>query len=470
CRRDSAEASAWQVCASPKEYSALADGAHKFEVRAKDQAGNADASPAAFSWTIDTTPPAATIDSGPTGLTNDPTPSFEFHASEGGSSFECSIDTGTAAYGPCSGAGSHTPASPLADGPYTFRVRATDAAGNQGAGVTRAFTVDTSAPPPPELNSTQPASPANENSPKLIGSAPAGSTVRLYESADCSGTPLVTVSAAQLAAGIAVSVADDSTTQWSATATSSADSTSPCSAPITYVEDSTAPQSQIDSGPLGTSTSTNASFTFSGSDVGGTGVASFECRLDAALEVSWTPCVSPQSYAALLDGPHSFQVRAVDRAGNADESPATRDWNVDASEPGQLAPRSPVRLLKIVYNVRRGTASLIFEVPSAGMLSASVPTASPRKNLRRGPGTLSSAKSHQIEPTSVRATQPGTVTLQIRLGSAGRKLLRESRKVKVTLQVSFAADGESAISRMLAITLKRRVSPRTQRPTAGPPR
>ena len=41
---------------------------------------------------------------------------------------ECSIDTGTPNFGPCSGPGaSHTPASPLANNTYIYRVMATDA-------------------------------------------------------------------------------------------------------------------------------------------------------------------------------------------------------------------------------------------------------------------------------------------------------------------------------------------------------
>ena len=148
-------------------------------------AGNVDQTPASFSWTIDTTAPTTSIDSGPSGLTNDPTPTFTF-SSEPGVSFECSIDKGTPNFGSCSGANSHTPDAPLADGPYTFRVRATDNAGNPGI-ATQSFTLDTAAPPAPQLTATIPASPANQNSPKVIGSAPAGSTVRLYTTIDCWG-------------------------------------------------------------------------------------------------------------------------------------------------------------------------------------------------------------------------------------------------------------------------------------------
>ncbi len=329
CRRDSTSPADWQSCASPKEYAALSDGAHSFEVRAIDQAGNADASPASFSWSIDTTPPAVGIDSGPTGLSNDATPTFDFHPGEAGASVECSIDQGTPAFGPCSGPSSHTPPGPLADGPHTFRLRATDAAGNQ-ATATRSFSVDTSAPQAPQLSATVPASPANQNNPKLVGSAPATTTVKLYSGAGCAGSPIATASAAQLESGIVVSVPDDSSTAFSATATTAAENSSGCSEPITYTEDSSAPTTQITTHPAALASSEEAKFEFSGADPGGSGLASFECRLDAG---SWAPCTSPQQYTGLADGSHSFEVRAIDKAGNADPSPASHAWSVDTTPP-----------------------------------------------------------------------------------------------------------------------------------------
>jgi len=45
------------ACASPASYTGLADGSHTFKVKANDAAGNADASAAVFTWTIDATAP-----------------------------------------------------------------------------------------------------------------------------------------------------------------------------------------------------------------------------------------------------------------------------------------------------------------------------------------------------------------------------------------------------------------------------
>jgi hypothetical protein len=96
----------------------------------------------------DLTPPDTIIDLGPSGSTVDSTPTFGFHSTEGKSTFECSIDTGTPAFAPCSSP--HTSAT-LASGSYTFRVRAIDGSANTDPSpATREFTVL----PPPRFGHT----------------------------------------------------------------------------------------------------------------------------------------------------------------------------------------------------------------------------------------------------------------------------------------------------------------------------
>jgi Big-like domain-containing protein len=92
----------------------------------------------------DKTAPTVTIDSGPNNITiNNPTPSFAFHANEP-ATFECSITPTGSNFGACSSP--FTPLSPLPDGTYTFKVKATDASSNTGPVVQRTFTVDTTGP------------------------------------------------------------------------------------------------------------------------------------------------------------------------------------------------------------------------------------------------------------------------------------------------------------------------------------
>ncbi len=56
----SLDGAAFSACSSPQSYLSLADGAHSFQVRARDAAGNFDPTPASFSWTIDTSAPVIT--------------------------------------------------------------------------------------------------------------------------------------------------------------------------------------------------------------------------------------------------------------------------------------------------------------------------------------------------------------------------------------------------------------------------
>ena len=126
------DADAYGSCTSPKSYSGLSTGQHTFSVRATDAAGNTDASPATQTWTIttatDMTPPDTTMSSGPTGSTNDNTPTFAFTASEPNAVFECRVDAG--AWSDCTSPWT-TPT--LTDGAHSVSVRATDAAGNTEA-------------------------------------------------------------------------------------------------------------------------------------------------------------------------------------------------------------------------------------------------------------------------------------------------------------------------------------------------
>src|SRR5207248_6063771 len=74
------------------------------------------------------------------------------------------------------------------------------------------------------------------------GRADAGSTVKLYTNATCTSAVAASGTAAAFAApGLAVAVAEDSSTTFYATATDAAGNASGCSSGATYVEDSTPP-------------------------------------------------------------------------------------------------------------------------------------------------------------------------------------------------------------------------------------
>ncbi len=86
------------------------------------------------------------------------------------------------------------------------------------------------------------------------------------------------------------------------------------------------PDTTLTSGPSGLTATSSAQFTFASTLANG----SFQCSLDAG---PWLSCTSPQRYGALSDGPHSFQVRAVNADGTVDPTPAQASWTVDTTAP-----------------------------------------------------------------------------------------------------------------------------------------
>jgi len=106
---------------------------------------------------------------------------------------------------------------------------------------------DEEAPEAPLLSATDPASPASDGTPKVIGSAEAGASVAIYLGPDCEGTPVGEGTAEELATpGIAVAAAEGATGQFTATATDAAENVSECSEPIAYTRlDAVAPAAPV---------------------------------------------------------------------------------------------------------------------------------------------------------------------------------------------------------------------------------
>jgi Bacterial Ig-like domain len=109
--------------------------------------------------------------------------------------------------------------------------------------------------------------------------------------------------------------------------------------------DTTAPDTIIDSGPEGQTGNDNPSWEFHSTEPNST----FECRLLGFDD--WHPCESPRSYVPGQDeeawgiphGEYTFQVRAIDAAGNVDPTPAERFVFVDNVGPFAVITSGPDR-------------------------------------------------------------------------------------------------------------------------------
>jgi Concanavalin A-like lectin/glucanases superfamily/Bacterial Ig-like domain/Calcineurin-like phosphoesterase len=90
--------------------------------------------------------------------------------------------------------------------------------------------------------------------------------------------------------------------------------------------DTTPPDTTITAAPPASGQTTSASFSFTATEQG----SSFECRLD---DGEWAACASPHALTRVPVGAHTFRVRAIDPAGNADPSAAEHGWTVEPPPP-----------------------------------------------------------------------------------------------------------------------------------------
>ena len=303
---------ALDACSSPKSYSSLSEGTHTFEVRAVDGAGNADPTPSARVFEVDTEAPGTTIDTGPDGAIPTDTASFGFSSGDGTATFECRVDAGV--WDACT---SPEELTALADGTYTFEVRAVDPAGNvDQTPASATFTVDTLAP-----ETTLDVSPS--------GTIALDEASFAFSSDDAQATFECSLDSAPWDACTStkdyVSLSEGAHT-FAVRAIDEAGNVDDTPAESSFSVDTNAPNTAIDSGPSGVIATDSASFTFSS----GEPTATFECRLDGG---DWEPCTSPVDLTSLSEGPHTFAVRALDALSNADPTPASRSFNVDTTAP-----------------------------------------------------------------------------------------------------------------------------------------
>ena len=304
------------TCSSPKEYLSLRDGERVFRVRSRDLVGNVELVPVEHRWTVDTTPPNVSIKPEPPSngysarstavfLFTSEAPDFAF--------FECSLDG--ADFQACASPRNH---GALIDGAHSFRVRAWDKAGNVAPPVDYRWTVDT-VEPDPRLTSVPPRFTRSSES-RFSFSAEPGVTF------ECS---MDSVDFSLCASEQSYASLTEGKHSFRLRATDLAGN-SRTSAAYEWVVDKSAPTPVI-MGPAAVTSSKDFPFSFSSE-----ADARFECRLDG---VELTPCSSPQGYAALEDGVHTFEVLVTDPAGNTGRQ--NHEWVVDTVSPESPSVQRP---------------------------------------------------------------------------------------------------------------------------------
>lgn len=151
CKLDSA--TRFSICPnSGIDYSNLADGQHTLLVRGLNTNGP-DLVPAAYTWTVDTTPPEASFQTHPGATSFGHNASFSFSSDEAGTTYMCSLDSA-----PASSCQPAVNLSSLASGTHTFHVAAIDPAGNEQSQPT-SYTWTVEAAPPVTAIDSKPDNP-----------------------------------------------------------------------------------------------------------------------------------------------------------------------------------------------------------------------------------------------------------------------------------------------------------------------
>jgi hypothetical protein len=145
CKLDAAAFGACTSGGSGATFTSLSSAPHTFQV--KTVTPSAESTPTSYTWVVDTTPPPApTLTAKPAAQSNTSAPSFSFTDSESGLTFQCALDA--ANFSACTSPKSY---SGLSQATHMFRVKAIDAAANQGAETSYTWTIDTMAPTAPAL-------------------------------------------------------------------------------------------------------------------------------------------------------------------------------------------------------------------------------------------------------------------------------------------------------------------------------
>lgn len=256
--------------------------------------------------------PAPIITAKPASPTSATSATFEFTHTSANVTYQCQLDT--SAYAAC--ASPKTYPGPLAAGAHTFRVRARDAAGTLSQAAAATWTVDTAPPPAPVLAGV-PSSPTGATSASIsFSNTEAGVTYA------CS---LDGATAAACTSPVALGPLAEGAHSFTVTARDAAGNVSLPATAAWTVDTTPPPAPTVTTGPAALTNATTATFGVHDSDP----TATFACSLDGA---AFAPCAVPATYSSLAEGPHTFDVKALDELGNSASAPRWA-WTVDVTAP-----------------------------------------------------------------------------------------------------------------------------------------
>ncbi|WNG51453.1 DUF4215 domain-containing protein [Archangium minus] len=157
----------------------------------------------------------------------------------------------------------------------------------------------------------------SNTTPPISGTSEPGTTVTVREGTTVICTAITNASGAWTCTPTTALAQGPHTVTATATRPSGGDP-SPESNSDTFTIDNQPPDTSIDQKPDSSTENTTAEFTYSSNETDVT----YECELDGQ---GWAPCASTYT---VTPGQHTLRVRATDKAGNVDPSPAEYTWTV----------------------------------------------------------------------------------------------------------------------------------------------
>ncbi len=283
--------------------------------------------------------PDTSITGGPSGVTNGRSPSFSFTSEpSSGVTFTCRLEGPGGASGSWGGCSSPKGYVALADGSYTFRVRATNAGGADPTPASRSFTIDATAPAAPAIGSPPDGSWNASGTVALSGTAEAHSTVHVFDGGSSEGTTPAdgAGSWSKTLSGVA-----DGSHVYTATASDSAGNTSAVSGTRTVKVDTVAPAVPLIGSPTAGTWNTSGTVVLSGTAEANGTVEVFEGGVSrgttAADEAgSWSKTVG-----VLPDGVRVLAVAVSDAAGNVSDLSSVLTVKVDTVAPDSSITAGP---------------------------------------------------------------------------------------------------------------------------------
>lgn len=341
-------------------------------------------------------PVDTTITSAPPDFSNSGDARFEFTSNVADAEFRCAVDGDSPA--PCTSP--YTKA--LGDGSHTFSVRAVDGGGREDESpAERIWTIDTVAPDTTITDGP----PAADNSTMVMFFF---TSDEMNVTFDCS---LDSADYQPCASGDAFGPIGDGAHSFAVRAHDRAGNVDASPAIRAWITDTATPDTEITGGPMNTSGTTTATFTFDSPDAGAG--ASFECSLDSPIFV---PCSSPDTISNLTEGNHTFKVRVRDAVGNVDPSPASRTWTVDLTAPNTTitsGPTGTVSATAAAFSFTSNEMNVTYACSLDG--SPAMPCTSPYSamSMGQGPHTFSVAATDAAGHTDATpATRTWTVDTQ----------------------------------------------------------